>query len=56
MADNTYHWQPIATCPIGKKVQLQTHQGVAVYGAVSPASRDNYKYWAPLPAPAIEAT
>ena len=30
--DHTYHWQPMATCPKGSKVQLLTRYGCAIYG------------------------
>lgn len=46
--DHGYFWQPIATCPLGVKVQLNSRAGVATYGVLS--SRNNFwTHWAPLP-------
>jgi len=46
--DQTYYWQPMATCPRGMKVQLLGAGGVAMYGAYN--GRDTfYTGWAPLP-------
>ena len=46
--DPNYFWQPIETCPLGVKVQLNSPAGVATYGTLS--SKDNFwSHWAPLP-------
>lgn len=46
--DQTYHWQPLDTCPLSVKVQLLTTTGVAVYGQFSGGTK-GYIGWAPLP-------
>ena len=46
--DPNYYWQPIATCPLGVKVQLLGKSGVALYSTY----RKNdgfFTHWAPLP-------
>ena len=51
--DHGYHWQPMATCPKGTKVQLLTRYGCAIYGAWT--GKDTfYEGWAPLPTRAQE--
>lgn len=46
--DTEYFWQPISSCPIGRKVQLLGKSGVAVYGTLK--STDTWwTHWAPLP-------
>ena len=46
--DRTYYWLPIATCPLGVKVQLLGAGGVAVYGNYN--GKDKWwTHWAPLP-------
>lgn len=47
--DSNYHWQPIATCPKGVKVQLRTRYGVALYGIHWGEASDFYTHWAPCP-------
>lgn len=48
--DPSYHWQPISTAPLGKKVQLiNKAAGVAVYGSVNPLNEQFFTHWAPLP-------
>lgn len=48
--DPSYHWQPISTAPLGKKVQLINEKaGVAVYGSVNPLNEQFFTHWAPLP-------
>jgi hypothetical protein len=47
--DREYYWQPIATCPMGVKVQLVNKgYGVAVYGQYRP-KETFWTHWAPLP-------
>jgi hypothetical protein len=48
IVDHEYFWQPIETCPLGKKVQLLGKTGIAVYGSLR---RDDtwWTHWAPLP-------
>lgn len=46
--DQTYYWQPIATCPHSVKVQLLSRYGVATYGAYY-GKDDFWIGWAPLP-------
>jgi hypothetical protein len=47
--DREYHWRPIATCPVGVKVQLINRRyGVAVYGEYRSKERF-WTHWAPLP-------
>jgi predicted ribosome-associated RNA-binding protein Tma20 len=47
--DREYYWQPIATCPLGVKVQLiNCRSGIAVYG-VHRAKDNFWTHWAPLP-------
>jgi len=44
--DHAYHWQPMATCPKGSKVQLLTRYGCAIYGTWT--GKDTiYERWAP---------
>jgi hypothetical protein len=46
--DQTYYWQPMATCPLSVKVQLLGRGGVAIYGQFS--GHDSFVVgWAPLP-------
>lgn len=46
--DHNYFWQPISTCPLGVKVQLNSKAGVATYGTLT--SKDTFwTHWAPLP-------
>ena len=48
--DPSYHWQPISTAPLGKKIQLINEKaGVAVYGSVNPLNEQFFTHWAPLP-------
>jgi hypothetical protein len=48
--DTKYHWQPMATCPRGVKVQLKGRGGVAQYGHYSGKPDDDFWVgWAPLP-------
>jgi hypothetical protein len=48
IVDMEYFWQPINTCPIGRKVQLLGKTGVAVYGTRK--QHDTFwTHWAPLP-------
>jgi hypothetical protein len=52
VVDQDYFWQPIHTCPRGRKVQLLGRTGVAVYGTYHGTHRsgDNFwTHWAPLP-------
>ena len=46
--DHAYHWQPMATCPKGSKVQLLTRYGCAIYGTWT-GKETIYDGWAPLP-------
>lgn len=49
VVDQEYPWRPIATCPIGHKVQLiNRHMGCAAYG-VYKRSETYWTHWAPLP-------
>ena len=52
--DHGYHWQPMATCPKGTKVQLLTRYGCAIYGTWT-GKETIYDGWAPLPTRAPEA-
>jgi hypothetical protein len=48
VVDHDYYWQPIETCPAGRKVQLLSALGCAVYGTYN--GRDTFWImWAPLP-------
>lgn len=48
--DPSYHWQPISTAPLGKKVQLiNKDAGVAVYGQANASKEQFFTHWAPLP-------
>lgn len=48
--DPSYHWQPISTAPLGKKVQLINEAaGVATYGQVNGTKEQFFTHWAPLP-------
>ncbi|HRK36810.1 MAG TPA: hypothetical protein PK347_00345 [Burkholderiaceae bacterium] len=52
MAEQTLpanYWQPIDTAPTGRKVLLQTMQGVSVFGVVTANNRADYAWWAPMP-------
>lgn len=43
------YWLPIATCPIGKKVNLLTNYGIAVApSAISEKTRHLFMGWEPL--------
>lgn len=47
--DRDYYWRPIATCPMGVKVQLVNRlYGVAVYGQYNKKEKF-WTHWAPLP-------
>lgn len=47
--DPNYFWQPINTCPTGRKVQLINRAlGCAAYGVYS-AKDTFWTHWAPLP-------
>ncbi len=46
--DRGLFWQPIASCPMGLKVQLLTRYGIAVYGQYRLSDR-SFIAWAPLP-------
>lgn len=46
--DRGYHWQPMATCPRGLKVQLLTRYGIPVYGHSNPLDK-HFVGWCPLP-------
>lgn len=46
--DHGYHWQPMATCPRGSKIQLLTKYGCAIYGTWT-GKETIYDGWAPLP-------
>lgn len=48
VVDLEYFWQPIQTCPFGRKVQLLGKTGVAVYGSRKP-NDTFWTHWAPLP-------
>lgn len=43
-----YFWQPMATCPLGCKVQLLNLGGAAVYSSYDGKDPD-WQGWAPLP-------
>ena len=46
--DPDYFWRPMATCPLGVKVQLLGQGGVAIYGSHN--GKDPFwTGWAPLP-------
>lgn len=48
--DPSYHWQPISTAPLGKKVQLiNKDAGVAIYGQANASKEQFFTHWAPLP-------
>jgi hypothetical protein len=51
VVDPSYYWRPLATAPLGKKLQLLTEGGVAVHGVLT--ARDIreqwYRGWTPLP-------
>ena len=48
--DPSYHWMPISTAPLGKKVQLINEAaGVATYGQVNGSKEQFFTHWAPLP-------
>ncbi len=47
--DQGYYWQPMATCPLGAKVQLLNQGNVAVYGKATAKTLSDWKAWAPLP-------
>ena len=51
--DNAYHWQPMAACPNGSKVQLLARYGCAIYGTGT-GTAAIYTGWAPLPTRAPE--
>lgn len=46
--DQSYFWQPMATCPRAAKVQLLNVGGVAVYGSYDGKDPD-WQGWAALP-------
>ena len=46
--DQDYFWQPMATCPLGLKVQLLGQGGVAVYSEFIRGD-SFWQGWAPLP-------
>lgn len=49
VVDAEYFWRPIATCPVGRKVQLiNKKMGCATYG-VYKKSDTYWTHWAPLP-------
>jgi len=48
VVDDSYFWQPMATCPLSRKVQLLTLGGVAVYGQYD-GKAASWRAWAPLP-------
>ena len=48
VADPSYPWQPIETCPKGSKVALMTIGGVAVWGRYT-GKEDWVLAWAPMP-------
>lgn len=49
VVDTSRFWQPIATCPVGKKVNLLTHYGVAITPSeISEKTRHLFKGWEPL--------
>lgn len=48
VVDTDYFWQPMATCPLSRKVQLLTSGGVAVYGSYD-GKNATWQAWAPLP-------
>ena len=45
---NDYYLQPMRTCPVGVKVQLENPGGVLVYGTYDGKSTD-WLSWAPCP-------
>ena len=49
VVDPDYYYQPIETCPHGKRVLLLTHGNVAVLGTVTFYTTRYYKGWSPLP-------
>lgn len=49
IVDQAYFWRPIATAPLGSKIQLLTLGMVAVHGVVSERNRSDYLGWTPLP-------
>jgi len=49
VVDPFYFWQDIATCPLGRKVQLLNLGGVAVHGTISEKTRQDFLGWTPLP-------
>ena len=50
--DPDYYWQPMATCPLGVKVQLLGLGGVATYGQYLRGDTF-WQGWAPLPKRAL---
>jgi len=46
--DQDYFWQPMASCPVGQKVQLLGQGGVAVYGNYN-GREPFWRAWAPVP-------
>lgn len=56
VVDNTYFWQPIKSCPLGKKVQLISRKtGIAQYGKLAKGDT-YYTHWAPLPKFKVDKT
>lgn len=49
MVDRGYHWRPMSSCPLGRKVQLLTRGNVAVHGVVSANNIRDFTGWTPLP-------
>lgn len=47
---SAYYWEPMDTAPMGCKLQLKSHHGVAVYGVVTSNTKSHWAQWAPLPA------
>jgi hypothetical protein len=46
--DLEYHWQPMSTCPINRKVQLKGRNGLAGHGNWNGKDRW-YVGWTPCP-------
>lgn len=42
-------WLPISTARLGRKMQLHTIYGVAVYGELTAKNISGYNAWAPAP-------
>lgn len=51
VVDPEYYWRPIATAPLGAKIQLLQEGGVAIHGKLNARDRasGHYRGWTPLP-------